>query len=155
LSGRLGARRAHTGTRTGRTPPRPCLTLTRTAVTAIIRIPGPAASAEAPDLMFWLSDPRGDPRLFEIDVALVRLRSRGSVRLRLCRTGFAETGFVGLLVLFERVFWLASPTRVRTRPSRVRVMLHSALVRSLSGTSTRAVAVGARELGQYEVVKAV
>jgi choline dehydrogenase len=40
------------------------------------------ASAEAPDLMLWLSDPRGDPPIFEIDVGLLRPRSRGSVRLR-------------------------------------------------------------------------
>jgi choline dehydrogenase len=41
-----------------------------------------ASSDEAPDLMFWLSDPRGDPPIFEIDVVLLRPRSRGSVRLR-------------------------------------------------------------------------
>jgi choline dehydrogenase len=41
-----------------------------------------AASDEAPDLMLWLSDPRGDPPLFEIDVVLLRPRSRGTVRLR-------------------------------------------------------------------------
>jgi len=37
---------------------------------------------EAPDLMLWLSDPRGDPPIFEIDVVLLRPRSRGTVRLR-------------------------------------------------------------------------
>lgn len=37
---------------------------------------------EAPDLMLWLSDPRGTPPIFEIDVGLLRPRSRGTVRLR-------------------------------------------------------------------------
>jgi choline dehydrogenase-like flavoprotein len=37
---------------------------------------------EAPDLMLWLSDPRGAPPIFEIDVGLLRPRARGSVRLR-------------------------------------------------------------------------
>ena len=32
--------------------------------------------------MLWLSDPRGDPPVFEIDVGLLRPRSRGTVRLR-------------------------------------------------------------------------
>lgn len=41
-----------------------------------------ASSDEAPDLMLWLSDPRGDPPIFEIDVVLLRPRSRGAVRLR-------------------------------------------------------------------------
>ena len=40
------------------------------------------ASHEAPDLMFWLSDPRGDPPIFELDVVLLRPRARGTVRLR-------------------------------------------------------------------------
>jgi choline dehydrogenase len=40
------------------------------------------SSEEAPDLMLWLSDPRGDPPIFEIDVVLLRPRSRGMVRLR-------------------------------------------------------------------------
>jgi choline dehydrogenase len=40
------------------------------------------SSDEAPDLMLWLSDPRGDPPVFEIDVGLLRPRSRGTVRLR-------------------------------------------------------------------------
>ena len=40
------------------------------------------SSDEAPDLMLWLSDPRGSPPTFEIDVGLLRPRSRGSVRLR-------------------------------------------------------------------------
>jgi choline dehydrogenase len=39
-------------------------------------------AAEAPDLMLWLSDPRGDPPVFEIDAGLLRPRSRGTVRLR-------------------------------------------------------------------------
>ena len=39
------------------------------------------ASHEAPDLMLWLSDPRGDPPIFEIDVVLLRPRARGTVRL--------------------------------------------------------------------------
>jgi choline dehydrogenase len=41
-----------------------------------------ASSDQAPDLMLWLSDPRGDPPIFEIDIVLLRPRSRGSVRLR-------------------------------------------------------------------------
>jgi choline dehydrogenase-like flavoprotein len=40
------------------------------------------ASHEAPDLMLWLSDPRGDPPIFELDVVLLRPRARGTVRLR-------------------------------------------------------------------------
>ena len=40
------------------------------------------STSQAPDLMLWLSDPRGDPPIFEIDVGLLRPRSRGSVRLR-------------------------------------------------------------------------
>jgi choline dehydrogenase len=32
--------------------------------------------------MLWLSDPRGDPPIFEIDVVLLRPRARGTVRLR-------------------------------------------------------------------------
>ena len=40
------------------------------------------STADAPDLMLWLSDPRGDPPIFEIDVGLLRPRSRGTVRLR-------------------------------------------------------------------------
>jgi choline dehydrogenase len=39
-------------------------------------------SSEAPDVMLWLSDPRGDPPVFEIDAGLLRPRSRGSVQLR-------------------------------------------------------------------------
>lgn len=34
------------------------------------------------DLMLWLSDPRGSPPIFEIDVGLLRPRSRGTVGLR-------------------------------------------------------------------------
>jgi choline dehydrogenase len=44
-----------------------------------------ASSDEAPDLMLWLSDPRGPlggPAVFEIDVVLLKPRSRGTVRLR-------------------------------------------------------------------------
>jgi choline dehydrogenase len=41
-----------------------------------------AVSDEAPDLALWLSDPRGDPPIFEIDVVLLRPRARGTVRLR-------------------------------------------------------------------------
>jgi choline dehydrogenase len=37
---------------------------------------------EAPDLMFWLSDPEGDPPVFEIGVLLLKPLSRGVVRLR-------------------------------------------------------------------------
>lgn len=40
------------------------------------------ASDEPPDLMLWLSDPRGDPPIFEIDVVLLRPHARGRVRLR-------------------------------------------------------------------------
>ena len=40
-----------------------------------------ASSGQAPDLMLWLSDPRGDPPVFEIDAGLLRPRSRGTVRL--------------------------------------------------------------------------
>jgi choline dehydrogenase len=36
----------------------------------------------APDLMFWLSDPEGDPPGFEIGVLLLKPLSRGVVRLR-------------------------------------------------------------------------
>ena len=39
-------------------------------------------SDQAPDLMLWLFDPRGDPPVFEIDAGLLRPRSRGTVRLR-------------------------------------------------------------------------
>jgi choline dehydrogenase len=41
--------------------------------------------SEAPDLMLWLSDPPGsgkEPSSFEIEVVLLRPRSRGKVRLR-------------------------------------------------------------------------
>lgn len=41
-----------------------------------------ASSSEAPDLMLWVSDPRGDPPAFSIDVVLLKPHSRGSVRLR-------------------------------------------------------------------------
>ena len=41
-----------------------------------------AASDEAPDMMLWLFDPRGDPPIFEIDIVLLRPRGRGTVRLR-------------------------------------------------------------------------
>lgn len=44
-----------------------------------------ASSQSAPDLMLWMSDPRqavGDHMIFEIDVLLLKPRSRGSVRLR-------------------------------------------------------------------------
>ena len=37
---------------------------------------------EAPDLMLWLTDPVGDPPIFEIDACLMRPRSRGAVKLR-------------------------------------------------------------------------
>jgi choline dehydrogenase len=37
---------------------------------------------EAPDLMLWLPEPRGNPPVFEIDCGLLRPRSRGTVRLR-------------------------------------------------------------------------
>ncbi|HVS48833.1 MAG TPA: GMC oxidoreductase, partial [Candidatus Dormibacteraeota bacterium] len=41
--------------------------------------------SEAPDLMFWLADPggpAGSPPTFDIEVVLLRPRSRGTVRLR-------------------------------------------------------------------------
>jgi choline dehydrogenase len=41
-----------------------------------------AATDGPPDLMLWLLDPLGDPPIFEIDVVLMKPRSRGSVRLR-------------------------------------------------------------------------
>jgi choline dehydrogenase len=41
-----------------------------------------ASGDQPPDLMLWLSDPRGDPPIFEIDVVLLRPRARGAVRLR-------------------------------------------------------------------------
>jgi choline dehydrogenase-like flavoprotein len=41
-----------------------------------------AGPDQAPDLMLWLSDPGGDPPVFEIDAVLLRPHSRGSVRLR-------------------------------------------------------------------------
>ncbi|HEV2034552.1 MAG TPA: GMC family oxidoreductase [Candidatus Dormibacteraeota bacterium] len=37
---------------------------------------------EAPNLMFWPTDPFGDPAVYTIDTLLLRPRSRGSVRLR-------------------------------------------------------------------------
>jgi choline dehydrogenase len=40
------------------------------------------ASDQPPDLMLWLSDPRGDPPIFEIDVVLLRPHARGRVGLR-------------------------------------------------------------------------
>jgi choline dehydrogenase len=39
-------------------------------------------TTEAPDLMLWICDPTGDPASFEIEVLLLRPRSRGGVRLR-------------------------------------------------------------------------
>lgn len=51
-------------------------------------------SGEAPDLMLWLSDPRGDPPVFEIDCGLLRPRSRGRVRLRSANP--AEPPFIEL-----------------------------------------------------------
>ena len=36
----------------------------------------------APQLMLWFVDPRGDPAGFEVDVLLMKPRSRGTVRLR-------------------------------------------------------------------------
>jgi choline dehydrogenase len=47
-----------------------------------------AESDRAPDLMLWLSDPRGDPPIFEIDVVLLKPRARG--RVRLCSADPAE-----------------------------------------------------------------
>jgi choline dehydrogenase len=55
---------------------RPILHLVATFHSSRVPTDGP------PDLMLWLSDPRGDPPIFEIDVVLLKPRSRGSVRLR-------------------------------------------------------------------------
>ena len=41
-----------------------------------------ASADDPPDLMAWTSDPSGDPPAYEIDVVLLKPRSRGSVRLR-------------------------------------------------------------------------
>jgi choline dehydrogenase len=41
-----------------------------------------ASADDPPDLMLWTSDPSGDPPTYEIDVVLLKPRSRGSVRLR-------------------------------------------------------------------------
>jgi choline dehydrogenase len=41
-----------------------------------------AAATQAPDLMFWLTDPEGDEPAFYLDPILLKPRSRGSVRLR-------------------------------------------------------------------------
>lgn len=44
-----------------------------------------SSDKQAPDVMLWLSDPRGpvgEPAIFEVDVVLLRPRSRGAVRLR-------------------------------------------------------------------------
>jgi choline dehydrogenase-like flavoprotein len=44
-----------------------------------------SSTEEAPDLMLWLSDPRGpagETAILEVDVVLLRPRSRGAVRLR-------------------------------------------------------------------------
>ena len=50
---------------------------------AIATFHSDAASADdPPDLMLWTSDPSGDPPSYEIDVVLLKPRSRGSVRLR-------------------------------------------------------------------------
>jgi choline dehydrogenase len=37
---------------------------------------------EPPDMMLWMSDPAGEPASFDIDVVLLKPRSRGSCRLR-------------------------------------------------------------------------
>jgi choline dehydrogenase len=41
-----------------------------------------AAPADPPDLLFWLSDPQGDPAEFSIECVLMRPASRGRVQLR-------------------------------------------------------------------------
>ncbi len=41
-----------------------------------------AASTDAPDLMFWITDPEADDPAFYLDPVLLRPESRGSVRLR-------------------------------------------------------------------------
>jgi choline dehydrogenase len=41
-----------------------------------------SSTDEPPDLMFWLSDPSGEPAEFGIGVLLLKPRSRGSVQLR-------------------------------------------------------------------------
>jgi choline dehydrogenase len=48
---------------------------------ATFRSPASAAT-DAPDLMFWLADPRAASPAFTIDTVLLKPRSRGSVRLR-------------------------------------------------------------------------
>lgn len=41
-----------------------------------------AAARDAPDLLFWIADPQGDPGELGIECVLMRPRSRGVVRLR-------------------------------------------------------------------------
>src|ERR671935_2509130 len=42
-----------------------------------------SAPSDGPhDLLLWISEPAGDPPMFEIDVVLMRPTCRGSVRLR-------------------------------------------------------------------------
>jgi choline dehydrogenase len=40
------------------------------------------AAREAPNLMFWFADPRGDPGSFDLEVVLLRPEARGRLRLR-------------------------------------------------------------------------
>lgn len=47
------------------------------------------STSETPDLMFWFDDPSEDDPTFEIEVVLLRPRSRGSVRLRSAAPGEA------------------------------------------------------------------
>jgi hypothetical protein len=58
------------------------------------------AGAAAPDLMFWISDPE-EPDGFEIDVVLLKPRSRGHVRLRSAEA--ADPPRIELPGLSERV----------------------------------------------------
>jgi hypothetical protein len=56
------------------------------------------SSGEAPDLMLWLSDPRGDPPVFEIDAGLLKTRLRGRVRLRSANPAEPPCELVGQLL---------------------------------------------------------
>ena len=47
------------------------------------------AAGAPPDLMFWVADPAGDPPTFELEVVLVKPRSRGRIRLRSADPGDA------------------------------------------------------------------
>jgi hypothetical protein len=64
--------------------------------------------------MLWLSDPRGDPPVFEIDVGLLRPRSRGTVRLRFADPAEPPLAqFVYGFVARERVLTCAAGSTAR------------------------------------------